>query len=254
MPVQQLTAQDIIATIDAFEFAEIAERYSNSRSAKYLDLPKWIARNLRRVQALGLDAGPLRRVLDLGCGCGYFLYICKLLGHSVLGLDVPGTAMFRAITNLLDVRVVPEYVERFVELRSIGKRNFDLVTAHMVTFNGHRTDHVWGPEEWRFLLDDIGAPTVYLELNREPDGTLLTSELEDFFRGRGAIISGHRVLISPRDSGLDRPETERPSGASEPVSRSKPADAPRLRPDRTALSRSRPRTRRSKPKQPGSKF
>lgn len=185
----------ILATIDADRFADIASRYRDHGFAKYLDLPKWIERNLRRVQRLKLDKGIRRRVLDVGCGCGYFLYICKLLGHEVMGIDLPGEAMYQEITGMLGVPVVEAKVEPFQPLPDLG--TFDVVTAHMICFNGHRTDNVWGVDEWRYFLDGLGAATVCLDFNREPDGRTFTSGLERFFAQRGAHIAGYRVIIEP---------------------------------------------------------
>lgn len=186
-------ADRIIATIDAEAFNEIAARYAGHDFAKYLDLPTWIERNLRRVQRLKLHQGTRRRVLDVGCGCGYFLYICKLFGHEVIGLDLPGQAMYSEITELLGVPVHHATVERFQPLPDLGA--FDVVTAHMICFNGHRTDRVWGVEEWRFFLDGLGSASVCLDFNREPDGRTLTPELERFFTQRGGKIAGYRVII-----------------------------------------------------------
>lgn len=183
----------IIATIGAERFADIARRHAGHPFAKYLDLPRWIQRNLGRVTRLGLDRGIRRRVLDIGCGCGYFLYICKLLGHEVVGLDLPGEEFYGEVTALLGVPVVAHRVEAFKPLPDLG--SFDVVTAHMICFNGHRTDRVWGVPEWRHLLDGIDAKTVCLDFNREPDGRVFTPGLERFFASRRAHIVGYRVLI-----------------------------------------------------------
>jgi SAM-dependent methyltransferase len=183
----------IIGTIDAERFADITQRYARHSFAKYLDLPSWIERNLRRAERLKLNKGIRRRVLDIGCGCGYFLYICKLFGHDVVGIDLPGQAMYEEITELLGVPVTHAKVEAFKPFPHLGA--FDVVTAHMICFNGHRTDRVWGPDEWKCFLDSLDAPTVCLDFNREPDGRTFSPELERFFASRGATIAGYRIVI-----------------------------------------------------------
>lgn len=183
----------VLGTIDLPRFDAIAREHASSGFAKYLDLPKWLARNLRRVQRAGLDTGHRRRVLDLGCGCGYFLYLCKLLGHDVLGIDVPDEPMYRPIVELLGIPVIYARIRPLEPLPAVGK--VDVLTAHMVCFNGHWTSNLWGPKEWRFLLDDVDAPEAFLELNREPDGDLYTKALREFFESRGGEITGHRVAI-----------------------------------------------------------
>ena len=72
--------------------------------------------NLQRVRDLGLDYAPPSRILDIGCGTGYFLYISKLLGHDVLGLDVDDFPMFRELTELLRVQRTIGRIEAFQPL------------------------------------------------------------------------------------------------------------------------------------------
>ncbi len=131
-------------------------------------------------------------MLDLGCGAGYFLSICKLLGHEVLGVDVPNFGMYSELTALLGVPVVQHRIEPLQPLPITGQ--WDVMTAHMVTFNGHCVSP-WGADEWRFLLDDVNARWVSLELNRETDGSLFTDELRELFVQRGAVLQDHTVVL-----------------------------------------------------------
>jgi SAM-dependent methyltransferase len=188
----RMTGDEIIASIEQRGFREIAARYQNAHPnvRKYLDLATWIPTNLRRLERLKLDAPA--RILDLGCGAGYFLYICKLLGHDVRGVDVPDEPMYRALTKALGVPVEYAQIEPFVKLPPFGA--IDVMTAYMVTFNGHCVKP-WGPGEWAFLLDDVGAQRFSIELNREPDRTLYPPGLREFFASRGARIESHRVLL-----------------------------------------------------------
>jgi SAM-dependent methyltransferase len=167
--------------------------------AKYLDTPRWLAVCDQRVRRLGLDVEPPRRVLDLGCGCGYFLHVCRNYGHEVLGLDRVGReAFYRDVTAALGAPVVEEDVRPFVSLPDLGR--FDAITAYMITFNGHRTPQLWDVAEWRFFLDDLErrlnpGGVIALEMNREPSGRCYTRDLVDFFRSRGAVILRHRVTF-----------------------------------------------------------
>src|SRR4030095_14913690 len=90
---------------------------------KYLELEKWMQINLRRVQDLGLDYGLRKRILDIGSGTGYFLHICRFLGHDVVGLDIdilpisssgkiPSFVSPRAMWMLAMARVGPLYSDR----------------------------------------------------------------------------------------------------------------------------------------------
>ena len=168
---------------------------------KYLDLETWMQINLQRVRELELDYAPPSNILDIGCGAGYFLYISKMLGHNVLGLDVDDMPMFRELTELLRIPRVIARVQAFQALPDLD-RKFDLITAHLICFNNHKSDKLWGPSEWDYFLNDLAGRLtpqgrVWLELNREYDGTYYTPELEKFFCDRGAQISSYRVTFSP---------------------------------------------------------
>lgn len=197
-----LSPDSIIATIDAKRFQAIVSKWGlthtgDERRQKYFDLPIWFQANLRRAKQAGLVDSPPKRVLDLGCGCGYFLYVCKLLGHEAIGIDRPERdSLFVDMRELLGVGYVPHHIRVGEPLPVTGA--FDVVAAHMVTFNGHRSENVWGPKEWAWLLNQVPAPVWQIELNLEPDGTLYTLGLREFFDRQGAKVDQHRVLIDQR--------------------------------------------------------
>lgn len=205
-----LDKKRVIETIDPVAFDQIRQRYAGSNSTedwrKYLDLDRWITINIRRIRDIELDLTRRKRILDLGCGAGYFLYVAQLLGHSGFGLDLDRIPMFAEVTSLLGVRRVIQRIQAFRPLRDLGGK-FDLITAFMICFNSHRRPNLWGVAEWNFFLGDIAkylAPRgrVWLELNRESDGTLYTPELKEFFQKRGARIDEHKIMFN---SGLPAP-------------------------------------------------
>ncbi len=205
-----LEKKRVIETIDPVAFEEIRQRYAVNNPTedwrKYLDLDRWIAINIRRIRDIELDFARRKRILDLGCGAGYFLYIAQSLGHTGLGLDLDRVPMFAEITRLLGVRRVVQRIRAFHPLHDLGGK-FDLITAFMICFNGHRQPDLWGVAEWNFFLDDIAkhlAPRgrVWLEMNRESDRTLYTPELKEFFQKRGARIDEHKIMFN---SGLREP-------------------------------------------------
>jgi len=194
----------LIGTIDSEAFEDIRRRnprdLSSSGWPKYLDLPKWMDKNLRRIRSLGLDAGSRKSILDLGCGAGYFLFIAKYLGHDVLGLDIDEVPMFGEMIGLFGLKRVIWRVQPFVQLPQL-RRQFDLITAFMICFNGHKTPGLWGVEEWKFFLEDLSKHLtsrghVWLSFNREDDGSHYSEELERFFVERGAEVEGQRVMFS----------------------------------------------------------
>ena len=115
---------------------------------------KWMTdRDMRRgvklALLLELDKWPHQRILDIGCGTGFFLHVCKKFGHAVLGLDLPNQRMFKEWTSFLGVLGVGFRIRPFTPLPSLG-RKFDLVTMDSLTF-----DKEWSEKEWRFFLNDL---------------------------------------------------------------------------------------------------
>jgi SAM-dependent methyltransferase len=206
----QLETQRVIETIDPAGFGQIRQRYvvadPGADWPKYLDLDRWIGVNIRRIRQLELDVARPKRILDLGCGAGYFLHIAQLLGHSGVGLDMDRLAMFREITRLLGVRRVVEQIQAFRPLPNFGQK-FDVITAFMICFNNHKMPGLWGVPEWEFFLDDLAKHLtrrgrVWLELNQEYDGTFYTPALKEFFEKRAAKIDEQKVIFN---SGHHRP-------------------------------------------------
>jgi SAM-dependent methyltransferase len=194
----------VIQTIDPVGFEQIRRRYVVAEPGadwpKYLDLDRWIGVNIRRIRQLELDLSRPKRILDLGCGAGYFLYIAQLLGHSGVGLDMDRLPMFREITRLLGVRRVVQRIQASRPLPNFGQK-FDVVTAFMVCFNNHKMPGLWAVPEWEFFLDDLAKhlrprARVWLELNQEYDGTFYTPELKQFFQTRGAKIDEHKIIFN----------------------------------------------------------
>ena len=203
-PRFQFNRNRILQTIDLDQFANIRRRYETDPTAKrwskYLDLDRWIDINLTRIRRTGLDAKPSQRVLDLGCGTGYFVYIAQLLGHDCAGLDTDEQPMFGEITRLLGIERVTWPIRPFAPVPPLGKK-FDLITAYRICFNNHKRADLWGVPEWKFFLDDLarhlaGKGRIWLELNREHDGSFYTPQLRDFFVSRRAKIRGSRLLFN----------------------------------------------------------
>lgn len=201
----RLTVDTIIKSIDPAGFDQVRRKYAvddpGDDPPKYLDLPHWIRINLQRVRELGLDYAEHSRILDLGCGAGYFLYINKLLGHEILGLDVDDFPMFDELTELLGIPRTIARIEAFQPLPKFD-RKFDFITAYLICFNNHKTDKLWGPSEWDYFLSDVATRLtpngrVWLELNREYDGSHYTPKLKALFEERGGVWESSRVVFNP---------------------------------------------------------
>jgi len=81
-----VSSRRILGTIDRAELKRLREHYPHRPNARkinaYEDADYWVGVNIKRVQDLWLDRSPPLHLLDLGCGPGYFLYLCGLFGHE----------------------------------------------------------------------------------------------------------------------------------------------------------------------------
>jgi cyclopropane fatty-acyl-phospholipid synthase-like methyltransferase len=194
------------AAIDQLKFQEVISKHASEGydSYKYFDKQLWLRSKMMRAIELGLDKAPPLSVLDIGCGAGYFLYCCKYLGHDVHGIDLPHYEFYREMVALFGIPRTGFRIEPCKPLPALGRR-FDVITAHQICFNGHKTEHLWGPEEWEFMFNDLQenllepGGTIALEFNEEPEIGFYTEEVKRYFELRSARIFRGRVFLAGED-------------------------------------------------------
>ena len=188
----------VFASLDQNRLKDIQRRHAGE---KYADVDHWLRVNRERIQDLKLHRLPPQRILDLGCGGGFFLFILKRFNHSVRGLDIDQSALFRELLEVFGVPRIAFRVEPFKPLPPFQER-FDWITAFSIGFDRDpKTGVRWGPREWDFLLRDLQtrlAPggKIYLTLNPLPSGEYWTAEVGDFFASRGADIERERIFFN----------------------------------------------------------
>jgi SAM-dependent methyltransferase len=191
------------AGIDQERLREIQQRYAGAPAgyAKYANIDPWLRLNRERVQDLKLHRSPPKRVLDLGCGGGFFLFILKRLGHSVLGLDVDQVSLYTELLNIFDVPRVVWRINAFEPLPDLGQK-FDWITAFSINFNlCYPKERLWGPAEWDFFLLDLQQRhlaqdgRMFFGLNPTFGGNYYTPELHGFFLRRGADVERERIFF-----------------------------------------------------------
>lgn len=188
------------------EMKAVVERDPAS-AAKYADYGYWIPFNLARIGALGLHKSSALRLLDIGCGPGYFLAAAAACGHECHGIDAPDSILSpveqRVYSEMLAAlgcnRIVsPLLIERFVSM-PLPQRDLDLITAFWICFNRHRQPDEWGAEEWRFFVGDAlthlrDGGVLHLELNANPErygeAAFCDAATLDFFRSAGLVDGG----------------------------------------------------------------
>ena len=200
----------LLTRLDQERLREIRERYASSpvQIAKYADVEQYMKLNIERVQDLGLHRSPPQDVLDLGCGGGFFLYICQQFGHRCLGLDMEWFPVFTDLLNLFGVERRTWEIRAFEPLPDLGLK-FDLVTAFSTGFNRVKKKP-WRVPEWQFFLDDLAANhlkpngKVFLALNPEGrGGRYYDADLHEFFLSRGAETEQERIFFPILATGGD---------------------------------------------------
>jgi SAM-dependent methyltransferase len=200
--------QRILETLNRAQFGKLRDQFpyrpGSPQINRFEDVVYWIEINVERAQDLWLDRAPPMRIVDIGSGAGYFLYVCKFFGHQVVGFDTDSEPLFGATTALLKVPRVIGRIERQTPLPDVGGK-FDLVTAHRICF--HRIGRVrdgaeWSPADWEFFINDIrtrflnGNGRLLLDFNPRPDGSsFFTPELRKFFLSQGARIFRSKALL-----------------------------------------------------------
>ncbi len=203
-----LTIENLLADVPPGELARVQtlseqENMDDVFWTKYLDAPKWLTLNIRYAKELGLVDRPPRDVLDLGCGGGFFLVVCRHLGARVLGFDLDKDQVLNEMIRLFKLRRVAGRIRAFVKLPDFGRR-FDLVTAFMICFNFPPKGSYWGVREWDFFLHDAAGHLtddgrLLLSLNKQPDGKEYDDTLRAFFQARGGVVKGKQILFTAAD-------------------------------------------------------
>jgi SAM-dependent methyltransferase len=197
-----LDPQRFLAKLDPKRVHQIQARYASSpvQIAKYANIERWIRLNIERVQDLQLHRSPPKDILDLGCGGGFFLFICQQLGHRSLGLDLEWFPLFTELLDLFQIERRTWEIKPFEPLPDLG-RKFDWITAFSTGFNRIKKKP-WGPREWEFFLTDLETRLqprgkIFFALNPEgKTGRYYSNKLRDFFLSRGAEIERERIFFS----------------------------------------------------------
>ena len=205
---QSLEVENLLVGVPAGELERIRalsarENLDDVFWTKYLDVNKWLTLNARYAKELGLLERPPRDVLDLGCGGGFFLVVCRQLGARVLGFDLDKDQVLNEMIRLFGLRRVAGRIRAFVKLPDFGHR-FDLITAFMICFNFPPKGSYWGTREWDFFLHDMADHLtddgrLLLSLNKQPDGKEYDDTLRAFFERRGGVVEGKRIIFAVAD-------------------------------------------------------
>ena len=141
--------------IDWKALTEISGNFDGHKYSKYYDRKEHsMVRNAERIFALGLNKSSGLRILDLGCGFGYFMYAAGNLGHQPTGMDIDDP-FFNQVTRVLGLKKVVHTIVAYQPLPEIPGSPFDLITAFATKFDFAADDGQWGVAEWQYFLKDL---------------------------------------------------------------------------------------------------
>ena len=184
---------------DAIHEKYLKEDYDPTGPLKYLnDYKVYIKLNMDRVLESGLHNSKAKRILDIGCGFGYFMFICKHFGHEVIGLDFeegnhPESRCYGDMIQMFGLQRILHKIEKYKPLPPLGEP-FDLVAAFPICFSLHNSSERWEKDEWQFFLQNLKSciktdGQVYLDFNRREDDRSFHSDmLKAYFVGLGAHL------------------------------------------------------------------
>ncbi len=159
---------------------------------KYREASLWIPKHLALCHILNLHRRQGLRILDLGCGPGWFSWLSGMLGHDPAGLDIPGRpAFYEELCSAMGVPVVEHRINPYEPLPD-SLKNYDVIVLLMAAFYfDQRWDNM---DSWRFFLKDLDsriAPggTILFEMNAKY-GLLCSAEQFDVFTEFGYRIAG----------------------------------------------------------------
>ena len=171
LPYAEATYRGIVARLLPESFAQMVvecrtlDLGADNNSKKFLNSRWYLRENVVRGMLLGLDSYPPSKILDLGCGPGYFLLACRSWGHEVSGLDVPDNQFYNRFIEAFGINRIDTTIAPF-ESPGIEGGPYNWITSFAVTF-----DRGWDRDEWRFFLDALklhltDTGQVFFRLNR----------------------------------------------------------------------------------------
>jgi SAM-dependent methyltransferase len=219
LATQVLGAWDGAAFVERFR--PFWDPFPTKRAPKYLDIQEFVRDSTERCFALGLfDDGEPKRILDLGCGPGYFLGACRALGHDVVGVDVAEEPLYNELIDFLGIPRIVHAVTPDAPLPALDG-SFDLVSAFGVTFNfqGGPGNGSWSADQWARVIDAFVAAAkpggrVVIHFNQDPrNRQLYPSGLRSRLKRREGIDTrffGEHLIIDRHAPPAEAPNAAEP--------------------------------------------
>ncbi len=177
---------------------------------KYYNHKEWLKKNILRAASCELHIQKNKKILDMGCGPGWFLSVCRHFGHDATGMELPTEQMkpedrivYQNIPKIIhcEEKIIQQKIQPFTPIQLKG--DFDLITGFQVCFNNHKTETVWGVAEWQFFIEDLKTHltdqgSILFELNSDgknfPDLIYYDQDTYNLFLQHGSVDK-HRIRL-----------------------------------------------------------
>lgn len=137
-------------------WTERAEDFRRLRE-KELQSPKLILWRDELLQHIGQNES--LRILDIGCGAGFFSIILSQLGHTVTGIDITPNMIEESKLLAYSINSNVEFIVMDAEKLDFDTNYFDVVVARNVTWNLPHPDEAY--KEWFRVLKPGGILLNY---------------------------------------------------------------------------------------------
>lgn len=166
--VEKSFLEYLIDEYDWDTYREIQERHLSRKLSRWrsrLDVANYALKAFRMAKKLSVDQSRGWRILDIGCGPSHFALLARFWDHDVIGLDVPGDALFDDLNQFFETPRILHKIEPMQQLPdAVGP--FDLVCAISANFNQKNDSELFDLNEWKFFLTDVASNQC------KPDGQI----------------------------------------------------------------------------------
>ncbi len=205
---KRAVAVGLFSQYDRSAIEAISQRWPGHQYQKYFErMDHSFVRNAERVFALHLHRSERLRILDIGCGFGYFIHAAKSFGHHAVGVDLDDQ-FFNEVTAFVGIEKVLHTIAPFEPLPDVRGGPFDLITAFATCFDSAGLEGQWGVPGWRYFLADLTRfmserCDIYVKFNQYVGGGArsgrdcqpVPDDLMDCFRSLGATFDKRGMWI-----------------------------------------------------------
>ena len=122
----------IMDGVDVSAITALRQKHPNAGPKSFLKWCNWerhVEQAIANARYLKLNESKGKRILDVGCGFGYFVRVCNVLGHHAEGIEDTKIPYREDLQRILDIRIHRHRVGVDSVLPD-GLGNFDIITLH----------------------------------------------------------------------------------------------------------------------------